>query len=136
MTVLEIIFHNIRPFKESMLLFTRGLNPSQIPRYIPPFPVPKKMSKRVQGCALRIIIEYCILNIGYFCKGKKSAWDVWNVFPQITDVLVDLSRGPDSIDDGQLEVVERFVVLMYCRTSLSSLLTKPDKSCSQRNTEV
>jgi hypothetical protein len=64
-------------------------------------------------------------------KGKKTSWDVWDVFPQITDVFVDLSRGPDSIDDCQLEVIERTAEQVP-----SSPLTKLDKSCSRRKTEV
>ena len=50
-------------------------------------------------------------------KGKRSAWDTWSVFPQITDVLAELSSIPESISEGNMLLIERFVVLLYCRTS-------------------
>ena len=50
-------------------------------------------------------------------KGKRSAWDTWSVFPQITDVLAELSTIPKSISEGNMLLIERFVVLFYCRTS-------------------
>ena len=49
-------------------------------------------------------------------KGKRSAWDTWSVFPQIT-VLAELSSIPESISEGNMLLIERFVALLYCRTS-------------------
>ena len=50
-------------------------------------------------------------------KGKKSAWDAWNAFPDLTDTLLTLAETPECISDKTMEVLERFVVLMYDRTS-------------------
>ena len=49
--------------------------------------------------------------------GKKSAWDVWNVFPELTPVLCTLKASPEIIAEESLAVLERFVVLLYDRTS-------------------
>ena len=50
-------------------------------------------------------------------RGKKTAWDVWKVFPELTPVLKALLMLPVDIDDTCLDVIERFVILLYDRTS-------------------
>lgn len=50
-------------------------------------------------------------------KGKKTAWDVWNVFPEVTDIFVELSSVPQEVSDDNLLLIERFFVLLYDRTS-------------------
>lgn len=49
-------------------------------------------------------------------RGKKTAWDVWKVFPALTPILKVL-KTPDDITEESLAVLERFVVLLYNRTS-------------------
>ena len=50
-------------------------------------------------------------------RGKRTAWDSWNVFDRITYVLVALSSIPESIPEAYMQLIERFVVLLYSRTS-------------------
>ena len=45
--------------------------------------------------------------------GKKSAWNVWNVFPELTPVLCALKASPEIITEESLAVLERFEVLLY-----------------------
>ena len=57
-------------------------------------------------------------NVSFFgSKGKKTAWDVWNVYPALTDVLCRLMLIPEKVEDNCMAVIERFVVLLYDRTS-------------------
>ena len=53
-------------------------------------------------------------------RGKKTAWDVWNLFPKLTPVLKALLMLPEEIDDTCMDVIERFVILLYGRTSSRS----------------
>ena len=39
------------------------------------------------------------------------------MFPAVTDVLADLFSVPESITDDYMPLIERFVVLLYSRTS-------------------
>jgi hypothetical protein len=48
-------------------------------------------------------------------SGKKTAWDVWDVFTDLTPALQTLKESPE--DEDSIAKVERFVVLMYDRTS-------------------
>ena len=50
--------------------------------------------------------------------GKKSAWDVWNVFPEIDPSSMRFEGFTrDHHGEESLAVLERFVVLLYDRTS-------------------
>ena len=49
-------------------------------------------------------------------RGKKSAWDVWNVSSELTPVLCALKASPEIITEESLAVLERFVELFYDRT--------------------
>ena len=49
-------------------------------------------------------------------KGKKSAWQAWQVCPQVTESFVTLANGPDSIEEAVLAELERYVVVLYSKT--------------------
>lgn len=50
-------------------------------------------------------------------RGKKTAWDVWKVFPALTPALNKLMEMPNAVDDNCMSVIERFVTLIYDRTT-------------------
>ena len=50
-------------------------------------------------------------------KGKKSAWDAWNCCTESLDAFQSLASKPPTIGLDLLAVCERFVVLLYDRTS-------------------
>ena len=50
-------------------------------------------------------------------KGKKSAWKTWNVCDEASDVFSKLSHYPPAVDDADLKTLEKFVVMMYDRSS-------------------
>jgi len=51
-------------------------------------------------------------------RGKKTAWEIWKIYDEVSPAFYTLASNPDlkSISE-QLEVLERFVLLMYNRTS-------------------
>ncbi|KAG0721106.1 hypothetical protein GWK47_047115 [Chionoecetes opilio] len=49
-------------------------------------------------------------------RGKKTAWDTWKVFDELTPALVHLSTGTADISDDVVAVLERFTILLYDRT--------------------
>ena len=50
-------------------------------------------------------------------KGKKSAWQTWDVFDEVTETFSNLSKFPTEVTDTDLKTLDRFVVLMYDRSS-------------------
>ena len=53
-------------------------------------------------------------------KGKKSAWQTWDVFDEVMETFSKLSHFPTEVTDADLKTVERFVVLMYIRSSAAT----------------
>lgn len=52
--------------------------------------------------------------------GKKMAWAVWDTFPEVTDAFLSLASAPREISMHAMSTIERFVVLLYDRTSTCS----------------
>ena len=53
-------------------------------------------------------------------KGKKSTWQAWQAYEDITDTFVYLAQHPFSrihIDSEHFKKIERLIVIMYDRTS-------------------
>ena len=50
-------------------------------------------------------------------RGKKTCWEVWNAYPEVTAAFKELCQQPSDISATSLELCERFVVLLYDRTS-------------------
>jgi len=50
-------------------------------------------------------------------RGKKTAWDIWNMMPNLTGVFLELTNQPSCISSAHIAVIERFIVLMYSKTS-------------------
>lgn len=56
--------------------------------------------------------------VSFFCgKGKSTSWNVWRIFPEVTDAFLSLAEGPSKFDESLLPLLERFVVLMYDKGS-------------------
>ena len=49
--------------------------------------------------------------------GKKTAWAVWSVFPELTHALLKVSSAPNDIPQEVMATIERFIILLYDRTS-------------------
>jgi hypothetical protein len=57
-------------------------------------------------------------------KGKRTAWQVWEIFDDATDTFFRLSQTPAVIDDQDMEFIEAFVVIMYDRTTTTFPVNK------------
>ena len=50
--------------------------------------------------------------------GKKSAWETWKVFPDVTQAFKSLSAQPSETNiNVALPTLERYIALLYDRTS-------------------
>ena len=49
---------------------------------------------------------------------EKTAWETWKVFPEVSDAFLEMTNNlGGEISDACMIRLERFVVLMYDRTS-------------------
>jgi len=53
----------------------------------------------------------------FFRKGKKTAWITWMAHEEATSAFLKLSNNADDVSEECLRKLERFVVLLYDRTS-------------------
>ena len=49
--------------------------------------------------------------------GKRTAWAVWENFPNVTSTFLELAGTPSSISEENLCTIEQFIILIYDRTS-------------------
>ena len=49
--------------------------------------------------------------------GKRTAWKIWKLSDMLTTALCSLRKDPKNLQDNILQTVERFVILLYDRTS-------------------
>ena len=65
---------------------------------------------------------------------KKTAWSTCNALPDLTDVLLTLSRAPSFIEEDVIHIIERFVILMYDRTGTCHDINKTRRKFFRRKT--
>ena len=68
----------------------------------------------------------------FYGKSKKTALDTWKSFPEVTPVFIALSRAQTEIAEEWMSTLERFVVLLYDRTSSSSSVNEARKQLFTR----
>ena len=68
--------------------------------------------------------------------GKKTAWATWNSFPELTDALLELAHAPTEIPEQSMLVIERFVILIYDRTSTCTNVNKARKKLFAKTSSV
>ena len=51
---------------------------------------------------------------------QEDAMAVWTALPELTQVLIDLTTAPAQVDEDAMQTIERFVILLYDRTSTST----------------
>ena len=75
------------------------------------------LQKRAKGCSFSMPSLAAILFQHSVAKEKKSAWQTWDVCDEASGVFCKLSKYPPVVDDEDLETLEKFVVMMYDRSS-------------------
>ena len=50
-------------------------------------------------------------------RGKRTAWAVWESFPELTNALSEVSYDQADIPESCMSTISRFVILMYDRAS-------------------
>ena len=63
----------------------------------------------------------------FYGKGKKTAMNTWNSFPEVTTAFLSLGNTPPVVDDMYMGPLERFMVLLYDRTSAQTAVNDARK---------
>ena len=76
--------------------------------------------EKIEGILFFHAFSGCDVVSAFNDKGKKTAWQTWNVFNNASATFAKLSQCPPEIDESDLQVLERFVVLMYDQSSAAT----------------
>ena len=68
--------------------------------------------------------------------GKRTAWAVWTVLPELTQTLTLLSTAPDHINEDAMHTIERFITLLYDRTSTETDADKARRKLFAKKSNV
>ncbi len=107
------MFDRIDP-EEFWIAFGTGSNF----RYIPVHSVAALMNPKARA-TLHVFHAFtgCDTTSSFAGRGKKTAFNTWNVFPEVTGAFEDLLHMQENFGSTTISTLQRFVVLMYDRTS-------------------
>ena len=54
---------------------------------------------------------------GFRGKGKKSFYQTWNVFKEVTEIFVKLSRFPVNLEENDIQMLDKFILLLYDKSA-------------------
>jgi hypothetical protein len=60
-------------------------------------------------------------------KGKKTAFEVWKLYPEVTAAFLLLASEPQEVSEPCMISIERYTVLLYDRTSIKSTVNEARK---------
>jgi len=67
-------------------------------------------------CFMPSLVVTCDTVSCFGGRGKRTAWDIWNAYGEVTPAFCALAAIPESVENW-LGPLERFVVLLYDHTS-------------------
>ena len=86
-------------------------------RWIPVHDVCQKIGlEKSKGILFFHALTGCDVVSAFRGKGKIAAWQIWNVYPEVSPVFTKLSTHPSIIGDEEQNVLEPFVITMYDRS--------------------
>ena len=83
--------------------------------------------KSCQGLLFLHAISGCDTTSAFCGIGKKTAWEVWRTSDIFKSLFSRQSNSPCLLSETDLDMLERFVVLLYQRTSALSKVNEARK---------
>ena len=96
-------------------------------RYIPFHTVAERLGNASQGLLFMHAISDCDTASSFSSIGKKTAWDVWRAMAHITPLFCKLSEPIPEVSAEDFAELERYVVLLYNRSSTISHVNEARK---------
>ena len=128
--VLAIAVSSILQDCEIWLAFDHG---SKL-RFIPCHLIAAKLGNDGSGGHLLMhTLSGCDTVSAFHGIGKKTAWAVWCSMPHLATVFSRLARAPSQVSPDDLNEIERYVVLLYQRTSALSHVNEARKQLFAQN---
>ena len=71
----------------------------------------------------------CDIVSSFANRGKKTAWDIWNVYDDVPTAFQALSESPGNMSVDIRAKLDRYTILLYDRTTVKRILTRPVILC-------
>ena len=97
-------------------------------RYIAAHTIATALNDRAKALMMFHSLTGCDTVSSFHGYGKKSAWLAWMGYPEVTNAFTSLLSQPSVISTDVLNVIQRFVILMYSKTSTHSSLNEARKA--------
>ena len=68
--------------------------------------------------------------------GKRTAWSTWKSLSELTYALLMLADEPKEIPDDAMHIIERFVILLFDRTSTFTKVDHAERNLFPRKNSV
>ena len=88
------------------------------------------------GLLLMHALSGCDTSSAFHGIGKKTAWSVWCSMPHLATVFSRLDHAPSQVSPDDLKEIERYVVLLYQRTSALSHVNEAMKQLFAQNRKM
>ena len=113
------VFSSLRRLGLKKLWIEFGQGKNQ--RWIPVHEINSSLgSEKALGLPFFHAFTGCDVVSAFRGKGKKTAWQTWNVCPEVTSVFCKLSKYPPELSQLDQEILEMFVIVMYDKSSPTS----------------
>ena len=93
-------------------------------------------TRKAQALPMFHALTGCDTVSSFVGHGKKTAWSTWNVQPQLTDAMLNLSCAPSNVQDDVMHTIEQYVILLYDRTSTCTDIDKARRKMFARRPNV
>ncbi len=132
--VLDVhIAQNLSPEDELWLKFGTGKNL----RYLAAHTIASILGpEKTQALPMFHTLTGCDNVSSFVGHRKKPAWNIWKVYPELTDALLQLSCSPSEIPEDVLHSIERFVILIYDRTNMCTDIKEARRKLFARKSNV
>ena len=111
--VVVIDFFNDLNVESLWIAFSRGKSF----RWVPIHEISLSLGPRAKALTFFHSFTGCDTVSAFRDKGKKSAWQAWNVFEEATEVFQKLGNLPETVSDDDKQILEQFVVILYDQSS-------------------
>ena len=132
MDVVVLAIHHFHQLKLSELWI--GFGSGKTFRDIPIHHVSRELGpQRCQALLFFHSFTGCDVTSAMFGVGKKTAWNAWATFLEVTNTFIAITQDPTSLtlDSLHMQRLERLTVLMYsknCRSTMFTVGLKPLES--------
>ena len=107
-------------------------------RYLPAHEIVNLIGhEKARALPMFHVITGCDTVSSFVGYGKKKAWTTWNALPELTNALLEMCQlRNDELPEDAMTIIQRFIILLYDRTSKCFDINKARRKLFTKRTSV